>query len=143
MATMARTIGTVSSKTQVNKTSVALWVTQGALALTFLFAGGSKLVMSAEQMSANSEIDFPLWFLRFIGVCEVAGALGLILPSVSRIRTGLTPLAACGLIVIMVGAVVTTAATMSVAAASFPLAVGITAAYVAYGRTHLAPISNR
>jgi hypothetical protein len=143
MATMARTIGTVSSNGKVNKTNVALWVTQGALALTFLFAGGSKLVMSAEQLSANSEIDFPLWFIRFIGVCEVAGALGLILPSISRIRTGLTPLAACGLIVIMVGAVVTTAATMSVAAASFPLVVGIAAAYVAYGRTHLAPIVSR
>jgi hypothetical protein len=122
---------------------VALWVTQGALALVFLAAGGSKLVMSAEQMSAQSEIDFPLWFIRFIGVCEFAGALGLVLPAASRIRTGLTPLAACGLVVIMVGAVVTTAATMGVAAASFPLVVGIACAYVAYGRTHLAPIASR
>src|SRR5438128_1114694 len=124
MATMTRTMGTVSSKGKVNKTNVGLWLTQGALALTFLMAGGSKLVMSAEQMSANSEIDLPLWFLRFIGVCEVAGALGLILPSVSRIRTGLTPLAACGLTVIMCGAVSLTATTMGVAPAMFPLVVG-------------------
>jgi hypothetical protein len=144
MATMTRTIGTVSSsKGNVNKTNVALWVTQGLLAVTFFAAGSSKLVMSAEQMSANSEVDLPLWFLRFIGVCEVAGALGLILPSVSRIRTGLTPLAACGLVVIMVGAVVTTAATMSAAAATFPLVVGLASAFVAYGRTHKAPIANR
>ena len=88
MATMTRTIGTVSSsKGKVNKTNVALWITQSALALVFLGAGSSKLLMSAEQMASQSEIDFPLWFMHFIGVCEVAGALGLILPSVSRIRT--------------------------------------------------------
>ena len=144
MATMTRTIGTVSgSKGNVNKTNAGLWVTQGALSLLFLFAGSSKLVMSAEQLNANSEIEFPLWFLRFIGVCEVAGALGLILPSVSRIRPGLTPMAAAGLVVIMIGAVVTTAATRSVAAATFPLVVGLAAAFVAYGRTHKAPIASR
>ena len=143
MATMTRTIGTVSAKGKVNKTNVALWVTQSALALVFLGAGSSKLIMSAEQMSANSEIDLPLWFLRLIGVCEVAGALGLILPSVSRIRTGLTPLAACGLIVIMAGAVTLTALSMGVAPATFPLVVGIAAAFVAYGRTHMAPITQR
>src|SRR5215213_4776315 len=143
MATMTRTMGTVSSKGKVNKTNVGLWVTQSALALTFLMAGGSKLVMSAEQMSANSEIDLPLWFLRFIGVCEVAGALGLILPAISRIRTGLTPLAASGLVVIMVGATVLCGASLGVADASFPLLVGIAAAFVAYGRTHLTPITQR
>jgi hypothetical protein len=144
MTTMTRTIGTVSSsKGKVGRTNVALWITQSALALVFLGAGSSKLVMSAEQLTSQSEIDFPMWFMRFIGVCEVAGALGLILPSVSRIRTGLTPLAACGLIVIMIGAVVSTAIAMSVPAAMFPLVVGMAAAFVAYGRTHLAPISQR
>ena len=60
MATMTRTIGTVSAQGKVNKTNVALWVTQSALALVFFAAGSSKLVMSAEQMSANSEIDLAL-----------------------------------------------------------------------------------
>ena len=143
MATMTRTFGTVSSKGKVNKTNVALWVTQGALALVFLGAGASKLLMSSEQMTSQMEMDIPVWFLRFIGVCEVAGALGLILPSVLRIRTGLTPLAASGLVVIMVGAVTLTAISMGVAPASFPLVVGIAAAFVAYGRTHLAPIAAR
>lgn len=120
---------------------MACGLRRATLCLTFMFAGSSKLVMSAEQMSGNTEIDFPLWFMRFIGVCEVAGALGLILPSVSRIHTGLTPLAACGLVVIMVGATTTTAVTGPVAFALFPLVVGIAAAYVAYGRTHLAPLA--
>jgi len=143
MATMTRTIGTVSAKGKVNKTNVALWVTQSALALTFLFAGSSKLIISGEEMTSQMDLGIPVWFLRFIGVCEVAGAVGLILPSISPIRTGLTPLAACGLIVIMVGAVTLTAISMGVAPATFPLAVGIAAAFVAYGRTHVASIASR
>jgi hypothetical protein len=139
---MTRSIGRTSSTgSRVNKTNVALWVTQSALALIFLAAGSSKLIMSAEQMTSQNELDIPVWFLRFIGVCEVAGALGLILPSVSRIRTGLTPLAAGGLVVIMIGATTLTAAIGQVPAASFPLVVGMAAAFVAYGRTDLAPIS--
>jgi hypothetical protein len=53
----------------------------------------------------------------------------------------LTPLAACGLIVIMIGATTLTAAIGEVAGATFPLVVGIAAAFVAYGRTHLVPIT--
>ena len=138
MALVTRTFGTTSS---INKTNVALWVSQGALALLFLFAGSGKLVMSGEEMTAQMDFGLPIWFLRFIGVCEVAGALGLILPSVSRIRTGLTPLAACGLVVIMAGATTLVAMEGPVSGASFPLFVGIAAAFVAYGRTHVAPLS--
>ena len=127
----------------INKTNVALWATQGLLAAVFLFAGSFKLVTPAAEMTAQMDIDIPVWFLRFIGACEVLGALGLILPSVSRIRTGLTPLAASGLVVIMVGATVLTAATGEVAGASFPFVVGCMGAFVAYGRTRLAPTSNR
>jgi hypothetical protein len=143
MATMTRTIGTVSSKGKVNKTNVALWVTQGALALLFLFAGASKLVMSAEELTSNMDLGISVSFLRFIGVCEVAGALGLILPAISRIRTGLTPLAATGLVIIMVGATVICGVALGVADASFPFVVAIACAFVAYGRTHLAPIASR
>src|SRR3954453_7751019 len=144
MATMTRSIGTVSSKGKVNKTSVALWVTQSALALTFLFAGSMKLVMSGADMTAEMDLGLPVWFLRFIGVCEVAGALGLVLPSISRIRVGLTPLAASGLVVIMTGATVLTVTALGdVAGASFPLMVGVACAFVAYGRTHLAPVTQR
>src|SRR5215212_9515447 len=60
---------------------VALWVGQGLLAALFLFAGGFKLVASAEMMS-QGPIVLPLAFLRFIGLCEVLGAIGLILPGV-------------------------------------------------------------
>jgi len=112
--------------------TVLLWIVQGLLALLFLFAGVSKLLMPAEALTKGS--PFAAWFLRFIGVCEVLGAVGLILPGLLRIRPALTPLAATGLVVIMIGATVTTAATMSVPLAAIPLAAGILAAFVAWGR---------
>jgi hypothetical protein len=120
------------------KVDIALWVVQGLLAALFLFAGGFKLVASAEQMQGPP--DLPLWFLRFIGVCEVTGALGLLLPGIFRIRTGLTPLAAAGLVIIMIGATVLTAASMSAALAITPLIVGLLAAWVAYARWRSVPL---
>src|SRR3954453_4297069 len=111
---------------------ITLWVVQGLLAALFLFAGGVKLVATAAQMQGPP--DLPLWFLRFIGVCEVSGALGLVLPGIFRTRTGLTPLAAAGLVVIMIGATVLTATSMGVPMALTPLVVGILAAWIAYAR---------
>jgi hypothetical protein len=85
-------------------------------------------------------VALPGLFLRFIGVCELLGGIGLILPSLLRIRPGLTPLAAAGLIVIMIGATGITLAYIGIASALIPLVVGILAAFVAYGRSRLAPI---
>ncbi len=79
------------------RTNVMLWVVQGLLAALFLFAGVMKLVLPIEAMTLP--VALPGGFLRFIGVVEVAGALGLILPGALRIRTGLTPLAAAGLVI--------------------------------------------
>ena len=76
----------------------------------------------------------PAAFLKFIGVCEVTGAVGLILPGLLRIRTGLTPLAAAGLVIIMIGATLVTVATQGAAPAALPFCVGILAATVALGR---------
>ena len=115
----------------------ALWIVQGLLALIFLFAGGMKLVLPVEEMT--KQVPLPGWFLRFIAVCEVLGAIGLILPGLLRIRPGLTPLAAAGLVIIMIGATVVTLMTADVALALIPLVVGLLSAFVAYGRWRLAP----
>ena len=117
----------------------ALWIVQGLLALLFLFAGGVKLVMPIEEMTKQMPVPLPGFFLRFIGVAEVLGAIGLILPGLLRIRPGLTPLAAAGLVIIMLGATVMTLASGDVASALIPLAVGLLAAFVAYGRWRRAP----
>ena len=118
--------------------SVALWIVQGVVAAVFLFAGGMKLVLPLEALKGPVEV--PGAFLRFIGVAEVLGAIGLILPSLLRIRPGLTPLAAAGLVIIMIGATVLTLATGEVAAALISAVVGLLAAFVAYGRWRLAPL---
>ena len=117
---------------------VPLWIVQALLALLFLFAGVMKLVAPPEML-AGGPVALPLAFLRFIGVCETLGALGLILPGLSGIRTGLTPLAAAGLVIIMIGATVLTAVGGDVTPALFPLVVGLLCAAVAYGRSRLAP----
>jgi len=118
----------------------ALWIVQALLALVFLFAGVAKLMMPIEEMT--KDVQLPGLFLRFIAVAEILGALGLILPSLLRIRPGLTPLAAAGLVVIMIGATVISL-TLGVAMAIAPFVVGLLAAFVAYGRWKLAPMPAR
>jgi hypothetical protein len=117
------------TKMRFNK---VLWMAQGLLAALFLFAGGMKLVLPIEAM--NGPIPLPGPFLRFIGVAEVLGAIGLILPWLLRIRPALTPLAAAGLVIIMAGATVITVMGGSVAPALVPLVLGLLAGGVAYGR---------
>ena len=84
-------------------------------------------------------VALPGWFLRFIGVAEVLGALGLVLPGLLRIRPGLIPLAAAGLVIIMIGATIVMWAGGMVAVALMNLVVTLLAAFVAYGRWRLAP----
>lgn len=115
-----------------------LWIVQGLLALLFLFSGVMKFVMSIEEMTR--EIPLPGAFLRFIGVAEIFGAIGLILPSLLKIRPGLTLLTAVGLFIIMVGAVVISLMMASVATAVMPFVVGLLLLFVAYGRWKLAPV---
>jgi hypothetical protein len=117
--------------------TVALWVVQVLLALLFLFAGGMKLVQPIEAMT--QQIALPGAFLRFIGVAEVLGGLGLVLPGLLGIWPVLTPLAALGIVIIMVGATVLTLAIGGGAQALIPLVVGVLAALVAYGRWRLVP----
>jgi uncharacterized membrane protein YphA (DoxX/SURF4 family) len=121
--------------------NTVLWIVQGLLAALFLFAGGVKLVVPIETLTAQMPSPPPALLLHFVAVCEVLGAIGLILPGLLRIRPGLTPLAACGLVIILIGATIFTAMTLPVVQALFPLVVGLLAAWVAYGRWRLAPNS--
>ena len=83
-----------------------LWTVQTLLAALFLFAGAMKLVLPIEMMAGP--VPLPGLFLRFIGVAEVAGGLGLVLPWLLKIRPVLTPVAAAALVVIMIGATAVT-----------------------------------
>jgi hypothetical protein len=109
-----------------------LWTVQVLLALLFLFGGGAKLALPAEAL--KGPVAVPILFLRFIGVCEVLGALGLVLPGIFRIARGLTPLAATGLVIIMIGATVVNVIGGAFPVALITLVIGLLAAFVAYGR---------
>ena len=114
------------------KRNVTLWVIQGMLAALFLFAGSMKLILPIEAMAGP--VSLPGWFLRFIGVAEVTGAIGLILPWLTRIQPRLTPMAASGLVIIMSGATAITVIGGPAATAAVPFVVGLLAATVAYSR---------
>jgi uncharacterized membrane protein YphA (DoxX/SURF4 family) len=120
--------------------NIALWIIQALLAALFLFAGGMKLVLPVEEIIKQMPIPLPGWFVRFTGVVEVLGAIGLILPWLLRIKPGLTPLAASGLVIVMIGATVYTLAAGQIASAPMPLVVGILAGFVAFGRWKLTPL---
>jgi len=112
--------------------SVLLWVIQGLLSAVFLFAGGMKWVLPAEALKGS--LPLPVGFFRFIGLAEVLGALGLILPGLLRVWPRLTPLAAWGLVTIMIGATLVTIVGGALAPALIPLVVGLLAVVVALGR---------
>lgn len=114
------------------RTNVRLWVTQGVLAALFAFAGAVKLVTPAGELADQS--DFPAAFMYFIGAAELLGGIGLILPWALRIKPGLTPLAAAGLSIIMVGAAVSTAVVFGPALAMINLVIAAAAISVVTGR---------
>ncbi len=121
-----------------------LWIVQGLLALIFLFTGGTKLILPIEVLTEQTPL--PGLFVRFLGVAEVLGAIGLILPGLLRIWPVLTPLAASGLVIIVTGATVLTlvgVVPVGAAMALIPLVVGLLSAFVAYGRWRLAPLGRR
>lgn len=118
----------------------ALWIVQFLLALLFVFSGVMKFVMPVDEMIQGMPETFASGaFLHFIGVCEILGGIGLILPGLLGIKPGLTPVAAVGLLIIMIGAVIITL-PQGVALAAVPFVTGLLTGFVAYGRWRLAPL---
>ena len=115
--------------------NIVLWIIQILLALLFLFAGVTKLlpIITMPPPPPNMWMP-PMWFLKFIGLCEFLGALGLVLPGLFHRQQYLTVWAAIGLTIIMIGAVVVSVMAMGVGAGVLPLIVGLLCVFVAYGR---------
>ena len=124
--------------------NILLWIIQILLGLLFLFAGGTKFYYTIEQMrsmGSPNQILFPGWFIHFIGVCEILGGLGLLLPGLLRIKPYLTVPAAIGLTIIMIGATVVVAMGDGFKMAFPNLIIALLCAFVAYGRTKLRPFN--
>ena len=117
-----------------------LWVAQGVLALVFGFAGFMKLV-NTEAMVAQAHLSAGT--LIFIGIAEVAGALGIVLPALTRIQPGLTPLAGIGLAIVMVLATGFNIMHGQMGAIGMTVVLGALAVFVAWGRWRKAPIAPR
>jgi uncharacterized membrane protein YphA (DoxX/SURF4 family) len=107
--------------TKTNK--IVYYILLVIVSALFLFSAYSKLSGDPMQVAGFATAHLPIWFMYFIGVAELAGAIGLWIPKLQK-------LANCGLKVIMVGAVVTTAIFVSVPLAIFPLVVGVVLYYI-------------
>ena len=126
------------------KTSIGLWVLQAFLALFFILGSGApKLVFTLFLSSSELPMPIPLpdWFLLFIGLCEVSGGLALLVPGITGIRTGLTPLAGVCLFALTVCATVYQLMAAAPGNAVFAIVMGLLCLVVAYGRSRVAPHS--
>ena len=118
----------------------ALWTVQVLLALFFGLANSAPKLLLPPEVLPEMPIPLPRAFILFIGVAELAGALGLILPGLLKIRPGLTPLAAGGLTLITLGATgYWLVAGNAIGSAAFAFAMALICAFVAYGRSQLVP----
>ena len=115
-------------------TSISIWTLQTVLALMFLLVGGMKLILPIQMLVAQMPLPLPGLFIRFIGTAEVAGALGLLLPGLLRIRPLLTPLAALGLVLDMIGATAYNLISGQIGAAVTTVVLGLICLLIAYGR---------
>jgi uncharacterized membrane protein YphA (DoxX/SURF4 family) len=120
--------------------NILLWIIQILLGLLFVFSGSMKFVMSVQDMNAQGPVVLPGIFLHFIGVCEILGGLGLILPSALRIEPRLTPLAAAGLAIITAGATVITLMGPMKGMVVIPFVTCLLCIFVAWGRWRIAPV---
>ena len=118
--------------------NIVLWVVAGVLALVFLAAGAMKLTQSKEKLAANPNMawteQFSPGMIKLIGLLEVLAAIGLILPVVLGIAPVFVPLAAVGLVLLMIGAAITLARRKENQAVAMNVVLLILAAVVAWGR---------
>lgn len=122
--------------------NIVLWIIQVVLGGMFLMAGTMKILRSKEQLATNMAWvnDFSQNTVRGIGILEVLGAIGLLLPAITGIMTWLTPLAAAGLVLTMIGAALTHARRGEYPMIGMNMVLLLLAAFVVYGRWILAPL---
>jgi uncharacterized membrane protein YphA (DoxX/SURF4 family) len=120
---------------------IALWVVQGLLAAAFLVSGATKLSQPKEKLAKNMAWveDFSPQTVRLIGALEVLGAIGVVLPALTGIVPWLTPLAALGLVLTMIGAALTHLRRTEYGNIAMNVVLLVLAAFVAYGRFFVLP----
>ena len=122
--------------------NIVLWIVTALLALAFAAAGALKLSQSKEKLAASGmgwTDDYSPTMIKTIGAVELLAAIGLVLPALTGIAPILVPLAATGLVIVMIGAILTHARRNELQAIGINAALLALAAFVAVGRFALAP----
>ena len=116
--------------------NIALWIVQASLALFFLAAGSIQLVQPKVKLAVIMAWveDFSPGTVRLIGILEILGAIGIVLPALIGIFPWLTSLAAAGLLITMVGAIITHARRSEYSMIIINVVLLVFTAFVAYGR---------
>ncbi|XOV94808.1 MAG: DoxX family protein [Bacteroidota bacterium] len=124
--------------------NIVVWMTQSILAMVFLLAGSVKIFLPIKELAI--QMDFvkyvPVFLTRFIGIMEVLGGLGLMIPSMFEIKPLLTPLAAIGLMVDMVLAVIFHVSRGEFSTIGFNILLAVVAVFVAWARYKKVPITS-
>jgi len=119
-----------------------LWVLQVLLAAAFL-AHGLMLLFPPAEIVAQMDASLPRWFQLFLGVAEVAAAVGLTLPGVTRVMPWLVSWAAVGIMIVMISATIWHIARGEISSAVITAILLVMASYVAYMRWRVVPIAMR
>ena len=146
MLSQSTTLPAAAANTRPSRAlAVTLWAAQLLLAALFLLVGYTHAAapIGVAIQRAPWVASLPVALVRFIGVVELAGAIGLLLPAATRIRPTLTPLAAAGLAVMMLLAIPFHLLRGEASAVGINLMLGSLATLVALGRTRWAPIAER
>jgi putative oxidoreductase len=125
--------------------NIGLWVLQLLLASFFVLVGWSHAILPYEEIAEQATWmkEMPRWLSLFIGYAEIAGGVGVLLPSVTRIAPWLTPLAALGLATIMILAALFHLFRGEGSVIGLHAMITALALFVAWGRWRKAPIPGR
>lgn len=121
---------------------LTLWVLQILLALAF-FAHGWLFLAPPPEIAVQMNASLPRWFQLFLGVSEILAAVGLTLPGATRILPWLVPVAAAGVMIVMIAATVWHLVRGEFASAGITMVLLAMATFTAYARWRLAPIRSR
>jgi hypothetical protein len=119
-----------------------LWILQGLLAVAF-FAHGAMFLFPPASIAEQMNASLPRWFQLFLGVAEVAAAVGLTVPGATRIQTHFVPLAAAGITMVMIGATIFHLQRSEWSSALITAVLLLMATFVAYARWRVKPIPSR
>jgi uncharacterized membrane protein YphA (DoxX/SURF4 family) len=130
-----------SAKNTSRTLNISLWIAQIILAAMFIMAGLPKITTPIQELTASHAL--PEALIRFIGIAEVLGAVGLLLPGILKVKPVLTSYAAFGLFTIMVLAFLYHISKGEFAALGITIGLGLLAAFVAWGRFIKAPATSK